>query len=166
MLMVKRILFLVYCLFNRSVEKKAEYLRKHHIFNGIGENCRYAPYWIPADAKYVTLHNNISVSSGVEFICHDTINTLIGHMDDEDGHSFKQLPVTFTPIEVFDNVFLGGNVILCPGVKIGPNAIIAAGAVVSKDVPPGVVVGGVPARIIGSFDETVQKRLKQVEDNN
>lgn len=43
-------------------------------------------------------------------------------------------------------------------VRIGPNAIVAAGAVVSKDVPPNSVVGGVPAKVICSFDEYVAKR--------
>ena len=82
-LMMTRVCFFIYCFFNRNVEKKAEWLRKHKVFKSLGENCRFAPYWIPADAKYVTLHNNISVSSGTSFICHDTINTLISHMDNE-----------------------------------------------------------------------------------
>lgn len=157
MLMLKRILFIIYCVFNRSVERKAEYLRRHKIFNGMGVNCRFAPYWIPADAKYVTLHNNISVSTGVTFICHDTINTLIKHMKKIDT---SDLSVEFNPIIIYDNVFLGGNVTLCPGVKVGPNAIVAAGAVVTKDVPPGTIVGGVPARVIGEFDDIVEKRMR------
>ena len=43
-------------------------------------------------------------------------------------------------------------------VKVGDNVIIAAGALVNKDVPPNSVVGGVPARVIGSFEEFVSKR--------
>lgn len=154
-------MFFVFCVFNRSVEKKAEYLRRHKIFNGMGENCRFAPYWIPADAKYVTLHNNISVSTGVTFICHDTINTLINNMKKTETND---LYVGFNPIIVYDNVFLGGNAILCPGVKVGPNAIVAAGAVVTKDVPPDTIVGGVPARVIGEFDAIVEKRIREKID--
>lgn len=53
------------------------------------------------------------------------------------------------------------------GVKIGPNAIVAAGSVVVKDVPEGTVVGGNPARVIGSFGtlkkrEKVQKKYSQI----
>ena len=48
----------------------------------------------------------------------------------------------------------GVGAIVMPGVTIGPDAIVAAGAVVVRDVPPDSVVGGVPARVIGSFSET------------
>src|SRR5262249_28471530 len=53
------------------------------------------------------------------------------------------------PVTIEDYVFIGPRVIIQPGVKIGRGAIIAAGAVVVKDVPPFAVVGGVPAKIIG-----------------
>lgn len=46
-------------------------------------------------------------------------------------------------------MFIGANAIILPNVKIGPNAIIGAGAIVTKDVLPGTIVGGVPARKIG-----------------
>lgn len=61
-------------------------------------------------------------------------------------------------IEIMDNVFIGSNVSILNNVLIGPNAIVAAGAVVSKDVPENSVVGGVPAKIICSIDEYLQKR--------
>lgn len=47
-----------------------------------------------------------------------------------------------------NNVFLGANVIICQPVKIGDNSAIAAGAVVTKDIPPGEIWGGVPAKFI------------------
>lgn len=52
------------------------------------------------------------------------------------------------PVTIGDNVWIGGNSVICPGVKIGNNVVVAAGAVVTKDVPDNVVVGGNPARII------------------
>jgi maltose O-acetyltransferase len=52
------------------------------------------------------------------------------------------------PIAVADNVWLGGGVVVLPGVTIGENTVVGAGAVVSKDLPPNVVAVGNPARVI------------------
>ena len=52
------------------------------------------------------------------------------------------------PIHIKRNAWIGANVTILPGVTIGENAIVAAGAVVSKDVPDNVIVGGIPAKII------------------
>ncbi|MBM4181919.1 MAG: acyltransferase [Betaproteobacteria bacterium] len=56
------------------------------------------------------------------------------------------------PIAVGDNVWIGCGAIITGGVSIGENAVVAAGAVVVRDVPPGAVVGGVPARLIKRED--------------
>jgi maltose O-acetyltransferase len=52
------------------------------------------------------------------------------------------------PITVGDNVWLGGGVILCPGVSIGENTVVGAGAVVTRDLPANVVAVGNPARVL------------------
>jgi maltose O-acetyltransferase len=52
------------------------------------------------------------------------------------------------PITIEDNVWLGGGVIVCPGVTIGENTVVGAGAVVPRDLPPNVVAVGNPARIV------------------
>ena len=57
------------------------------------------------------------------------------------------------PITIADNVWLGGGVIVCPGVSIGEDTVVAAGAVVARDLPAGVVAGGVPARVIREIGE-------------
>lgn len=56
------------------------------------------------------------------------------------------------PITLGDNVWLGGGVIVCPGVTIGENTVVGAGAVVTKDLPANVVAVGNPARVIRSLD--------------
>ena len=65
---------------------------------------------------------------------------------------------TGSPITLGDNVWLGGGVIVCPGVTIGDDTVVGAGAVVTRDLPPGVVAVGNPARIhraIGEEDRVV-----------
>ena len=57
------------------------------------------------------------------------------------------------PVIIGDNVWSGGHAIINPGVTIGDNVVIASGAVVTKDVPNNVVVGGNPARIIKEINE-------------
>lgn len=52
------------------------------------------------------------------------------------------------PITIGDNVWLGGGVIVCPGVSIGENTVVGAGAVVAHDLPPNVLAAGVPARVV------------------
>jgi maltose O-acetyltransferase len=65
-------------------------------------------------------------------------------------------------ISIADNVWLGGGAIVCPGVSIGEDTVVGAGAVVSQDLPAGVVAAGVPARVlreIGEGDRTEFPRL-------
>ena len=58
------------------------------------------------------------------------------------------------PITIGEHVWIGGNVTICPGVTIGDRSVIGAGSVVTKDIPDDVVVGGNPARIIRSIDNS------------
>jgi len=57
------------------------------------------------------------------------------------------------PITVGDNVWIGGNVVICPGVHIGTGSVIAAGSVVTKDIPEWVVAGGNPCRVLHTITE-------------
>ena len=56
------------------------------------------------------------------------------------------------PITLGDNVWLGGGVIVCPGVTIGANTVVGAGSVVLRDLPADVVAAGSPARVIRALD--------------
>ena len=65
-------------------------------------------------------------------------------------------------IEVMDNVFIGYGTIVLGGVRIGPNVVVAAGSLVNRDVPPNTVVGGVPAKVLGTFTEFEKKRREYI----
>jgi maltose O-acetyltransferase len=57
------------------------------------------------------------------------------------------------PISIGDNVWLGGGVVVCPGVTIGDDTVVGAGAVVTRDLPPGVLAFGAPARVVRPLAE-------------
>jgi hypothetical protein len=86
----------------------------------------------------------VAVASGVVFLTHD--GGVFVFREEHPGM------LRFGTIVIHDHVMIGQNAILLPGIQIGPNAIVAAGAVVTKDVPPGSIVGGSPARVVSSVD--------------
>ena len=57
------------------------------------------------------------------------------------------------PITIGDNVWLGSGVVVCPGITIGDDTVVGAGGVVTRDLPPGVVAAGVPARVLREISE-------------
>ena len=64
------------------------------------------------------------------------------------------------PITLGDNVWLGGSVVVCPGVTIGENSIIGAGAVVTRSVPANSIAVGNPARVIRALDPTLPRPIQ------
>ena len=77
------------------------------------------------------------------------------------NHDFNPLNRATTlckPVKIGKRVWIGIGAIICPSVTIGDNSIIAAGAVVTKDVPPNVIVGGNPAKIIKTLENYKQPK--------
>jgi maltose O-acetyltransferase len=64
-----------------------------------------------------------------------------------------EFPVETRPVVIEDNVWIGTRAVILPGVTLGRGCVVSAGAVVTRDVPPLAMVGGVPARQIGTRDE-------------
>lgn len=139
---------------------RADYLRKKDILAGIGENVYFYSRIMPADPKLVKIHNNVSIATNVRFVNHDRIDLILDGMFDRNHRK------VYDCIEVMDNVFIGADATILPGVRIGPNAIVGAGAVVTKDVPEGTIVGGSPARVIGDFHEYIEKRKKNAKSTS
>lgn len=129
----------------------------------MGENNYFHPWKIPHEGYLISIHNNVYVAANVTFITHDVMegmfNTIEKSMGGGKTEQFK-FEQYIGNIEIFDNCFIGANSTIMYNVKIGPNAIVAAGSVVTKNVPEGTIVGGNPARIIGKFDTLMKKRRK------
>lgn len=137
----------------RGAPGRGRYLREQHIFREIGENVRYQPRAIPLYPKLIRLHNNIMIGSGVRFITHDAIFTILNPLGR--GH----FPEKIGCIEIDDNVFIGSNCTILPNVRIGANVIVGASSTVTKDLEGGFVYAGTPARRIGTFEDYVKKLL-------
>lgn len=80
--------------------------------------------------------------------CVDVASDVMIYNSEHDINS-EDFRATVAPVEIGDYVFIGPRTIILPGVKVGKGAIIAAGAVVTKDIDEFIVVGGVPAQKIG-----------------
>ena len=97
----------------------------------------------------ITLGNNVHITDGVRFITHDG-GTLL-YRD-----KIPDLEIT-KPITLGDDVYIGNNVLFMPGAAVGNNVVIGAGAVVTKNIPDNSVAVGVPARVIKTADEYLEK---------
>ena len=67
-------------------------------------------------------------------------------------------------VTIGDNVWLGGNTVICPGVKIGSNVVIGAGSVVTKDIPDWCIAAGNPCKVIRSITDADRRKLFREEE--
>lgn len=115
----------------------------------VGEGCRIYSKSFGSEPWLVRIGDRVTVTAGVVFITHDGSGWLVR---DEKGRRFR-----YAPVWIGDDVFIGVNSILMPGVRIGNRVVVAAGSVVTKSVPDGTVVAGSPARIIMRYDDFEQR---------
>ncbi|MCF4151292.1 2,3,4,5-tetrahydropyridine-2,6-dicarboxylate N-acetyltransferase [Dethiosulfovibrio sp. F2B] len=73
-------------------------------------------------------------------------------------------PPSALPVVVEDDVLVGANAVIFEGVRVGARSVVAAGAIVTKDVPPGVVVAGIPARVVKDVDAQTADKTRIVAD--
>jgi len=87
----------------------------------------------------------------------------VNHVFTDPDRPFIEQGITAEGIVIEDDVWLGAGAIITDGVRVGKGAVVAAGAVVTRDVPPHTVVGGVPAKTIKTIDGSdAENRIKQV----
>ena len=133
----------------------AELLKKHNYFYQMGDNCSIQSNAVFTDPKHVRLGNNVNISD-CRLFGHDGSVNMLKKMT---GFSLDKVG----KIDIRDNVYIGHGAIIMPGVTIGPCAIVASGAVVTRDVSQNSIVGGIPARQIGKVDEYLQKCLENTK---
>jgi len=98
--------------------------------------------------ELITIGKNVAITTRVVVLCHQRDLTKYSVGDDAMSFPFKEERVI-----IKDNVHIGIGSIIMPGVTIGEGAIIGAGSVVTKDIPPYCVAVGVPAKVIRYFNE-------------
>jgi len=90
--------------------------------------------------------------------------TILAH--DSSAHCLNpDLPVKFKPVVIKRNAYIGAGAIILPGVTVGEFSIVAAGSVVTRDVPPRTVVAGVPAKVIGNVNDYLKKSEGVTDDS-
>ena len=104
----------------------------------------------------IQIGEHVTLSSDVNFITHDG-----GTWAFRDRPEYRHV-TKFGRIIVHDRCFIGARATIMPGVSIGPNAVVAAGSVVTKSVPPGCVVAGVPARVLCTVEEYAENCLREM----
>ncbi len=102
-------------------------------------------FFDPSHCYLISISDNCTICPGVRLIAHDaSTKKFLGY-------------TKLGKIIIKENCFIGDSAIILPGVTIGPNSIVGAGAVVTKDVPPGMMAAGNPAKVIGSLDEYLNR---------
>ena len=106
---------------------------------------------IIGDHTRIGLHNTIigpvTIGSHVNLAQGITI-TALNHNFDDSEKRIDQQGISTKEVVLEDDIWVGANAVILPGVTIGTHAVVAAGAIVTKDVPPHSLVAGVPAKVI------------------
>lgn len=89
----------------------------------------------------VTIGHHVNLAQGITV-------TALNHNFSDTGKRIDEQGITTAPVMIEDDIWIGANAVILPGVKIGNHSVVAAGAVVTKDVPPHTLVAGVPAKVI------------------
>ena len=111
----------------------------------IGKDSLIGEYSVIRGQGGVEIGNRVYTSPFTQIIA-------VNHVFDDPDRPFLDQGITAEGIVIEDDVWLGAGVIITDGVRVGKGAVVAAGAVVTKNVPPHTVVGGVPAKPIKTID--------------
>jgi acetyltransferase-like isoleucine patch superfamily enzyme len=121
----------------------------------IGRDCLVGEYSVIRGQGGVTIGDRVYTSPMSQIIA-------VNHVFDDPQRPFIEQGITAQGITIEDDVWIGSSAVITDGVRVGFGAVVAAGAVVTRDVPPHTVVAGVPARVIQEIDGRSNKTPQQV----
>jgi acetyltransferase-like isoleucine patch superfamily enzyme len=98
----------------------------------------------------VTIGSHVNLAQGI-------VVTALNHNFEDTTLRIDEQGISTQPVVIGDDVWVGANAVILPGVKIGKHVVVAAGAVVTKDVPDYCVVAGVPARVVKKLEENKER---------
>lgn len=116
-----------------------------------GQDCFIATKNFSSEPYLIEIGNHVQITQGVIIHTHGG-----AHCARRKHPKFD----FFGKVIIQDWVYIGTNAQILPGVTIGENSLVAAGSIVTKSVPPNVVVAGNPARIICTVEDFIQKNIK------
>ncbi len=147
-----------------SAAKRTQYYKDKNVFHSMGENCLVMDRKVPLYAKLISLGNNVQIASNVHFNTHDITHKMLNNIPELLFNRGEKYPEKIGCIEIGNNVFIGSGSSINYNVRIGSNVIIGASSVITHDIPDNIVVAGIPARPICTFEEYLEKR--NAEDIN
>jgi acetyltransferase-like isoleucine patch superfamily enzyme len=112
----------------------------------IGRDCLIGEYTVIRGQGGVTIGDRVYTSPMTQIIA-------VNHVFNDPDRPFIEQGITAQGIVIEDDVWLGSAAVITDGVRVGKGSVVAAGAVVTRDVPPHAVVAGVPAKIIKEVEE-------------
>lgn len=129
---------------------------------------RVAPCEISGSLKYLRLAENSEINKGVFLLLKNNVSigknstiayqaTILTSANPHGPHNKLSLiyPAMTAPVTIKNDVWIGARAVILPGVTIGDCSVVAAGAVVTKDVPPYTLVAGVPAKVVKRFENNM-----------
>ena len=121
----------------------------------IGKDCLIGEYSVIRGQGGVTIGDRVYTSPFTQIIA-------VNHVFDDPKRPFIEQGITAEGIVIEDDVWLGAGAIITDGIRVGKGAVVAAGSVVTKDVPPHTVVGGVPAKVIKTIEKTSDNKSDRI----
>lgn len=157
--MFRRYLLLIRLFLIRNGYKRATYLRKIKYFHRQGKDCYFQPYNFGTEPKLISFGDNVYLAAGVRIVTHDVIALMLRKKLNREDINER-----VGALEFGDNVFIGSDTTILYDVKIGSNVVVAAGSLVTKDLPDNSICAGRPAKVIGNFQEYENRMLEYSQE--